>query len=654
MRNILIADNDYDFLDTRAEYLRNAGYQVFRAYSYEEAKNILNTTQVHLAIIDIRLVDDNDERDTSGLTLAKDPSYISVPKIIVTNFPTYQVVREALGATLENLPPAIDFLSKGEGADAMIIVVKDAFARYVHVNWDLVIQLDEENTRSFLYLLAFIENDVSNEHLPNRVEELEDLFRKLFYDFDQITVSRVLWSKEQQVALEIFAYTKEKDEQFVVTCGRIQEIRSAQERYEKHSPNEFKVNKTSKSFYAETMRYGATAWTLIGVELEDLIPFSSFFYQKTDRQIRITLENLFQSTLKSWYALGAYLEEDKNLSDAYCKHIDLVMDSKVLGQKILSLSKEALSYKVKINLDKSEINVRFPNGEANSFPNPIPYLTNNIPLPESQVLSGISLGNLDPETFLVDRNYNTWVVDFSQCELAPIWLDFAVLETRIRFDLMDNADLFKLFEFETQLMSMHSLDENLQPDGTVTEFRKELNAIQSIRNMVASVIGNNLTPYYVGLLFCTAKGFDAYEHEVRETKRNILSTVHRLLYSAMLCQYFSQISEHIPKNAASCPPLALQIDKENEEVSIGGRVIDITPTEYELLLYLYSRADQLCQRADIINDVFGYQELDPAAGKSLLNTHINRLRQKIESDSSNPKYILTVRGRGYKLKIIPE
>ena len=104
-----------------------------------------------------------------------------------------------------------------------------------------------------------------------------------------------------------------------------------------------------------------------------------------------------------------------------------------------------------------------------------------------------------------------------------------------------------------------------------------------------------------------------------------------------------------------CEQFALiDVDEKNKEVSIGDKVINLTPTEYDLLLYLYQHTEQLCQRADIIADVFGYEELDAASGKSLLNTHINRLRQKVEPNPSHPLYILTMRGQGYKLRLYSE
>jgi DNA-binding NtrC family response regulator len=87
---ILFADNHTHFLNTRKEFLERAGYRVITADNLEAARRILEGGQIDLAILDIRLVDDDDEKDTSGLTLARETNRF-VPKIILTRFPTPDV-----------------------------------------------------------------------------------------------------------------------------------------------------------------------------------------------------------------------------------------------------------------------------------------------------------------------------------------------------------------------------------------------------------------------------------------------------------------------------------------------------------------------------------------------------------------------------------
>ena len=124
---ILLADNDEDFLRTRAEFLEQENYQVVPATDPSQARRLLEQGGIDLAILDIRLRDDDDERDTSGLTLAKEVAP-SVPKIILTGFPSVDAVREALRARLDGLPAAVDLLAKIEGPEALVAAVRNALS----------------------------------------------------------------------------------------------------------------------------------------------------------------------------------------------------------------------------------------------------------------------------------------------------------------------------------------------------------------------------------------------------------------------------------------------------------------------------------------------------------------------------------------------
>ena len=61
---ILLADNDVDFCETRCEFLKRAGFDVIRAASPEEARKKLVDENPDVAILDIRLLDDDDEKDS--------------------------------------------------------------------------------------------------------------------------------------------------------------------------------------------------------------------------------------------------------------------------------------------------------------------------------------------------------------------------------------------------------------------------------------------------------------------------------------------------------------------------------------------------------------------------------------------------------------
>ncbi len=155
---ILFADNDPDFSKARVETLEAEGYQVLLATNPTEARRLLEQNGLDLAILDIRLVDDGDEKDTSGLTIAKEVA-LSVPKIILTDYPSVDAVREALRSQLHGLPPAVDFLEKRAGTEAMIASVRRSIAVHVKKKPKRVIfnlsehmEKDYEETRKQAFL----------------------------------------------------------------------------------------------------------------------------------------------------------------------------------------------------------------------------------------------------------------------------------------------------------------------------------------------------------------------------------------------------------------------------------------------------------------------------------------------------------------------
>lgn len=72
-------------------------------------------------------MDDEDEKDISGLEVATDEAFRHILKIVLTAFPTsYENLRKALGPTLDELPPAIAFVDKAEGPEALLEVIHHA------------------------------------------------------------------------------------------------------------------------------------------------------------------------------------------------------------------------------------------------------------------------------------------------------------------------------------------------------------------------------------------------------------------------------------------------------------------------------------------------------------------------------------------------
>jgi two-component system response regulator MtrA len=89
----------------------------------------------------------------------------------------------------------------------------------------------------------------------------------------------------------------------------------------------------------------------------------------------------------------------------------------------------------------------------------------------------------------------------------------------------------------------------------------------------------------------------------------------------------------------------LAIDAAGHEVRRGDTRINLTPLEFDLLLTLASKPQQVFTREMLLEQVWGYHY---KADTRLVNVHVQRLRAKVEHDPDNPRIVMTVRGVGYR------
>jgi len=89
----------------------------------------------------------------------------------------------------------------------------------------------------------------------------------------------------------------------------------------------------------------------------------------------------------------------------------------------------------------------------------------------------------------------------------------------------------------------------------------------------------------------------------------------------------------------------LKINLDKRKVTLRGKTIELTAKEFDLLALFASHPGKAYTRENLLNIVWGYQF---SGYDHTVNSHINRLRAKIEQDPSNPVYIKTVWGVGYK------
>jgi len=92
----------------------------------------------------------------------------------------------------------------------------------------------------------------------------------------------------------------------------------------------------------------------------------------------------------------------------------------------------------------------------------------------------------------------------------------------------------------------------------------------------------------------------------------------------------------------------IEIDMQRHVARVDGQELDLTPTEFNLLVTLADRAPAVVSPQTLLRQATGYQA-DPAEARELVKWHIHHLRRKVESNPKKPRYVINVRGVGYRL-----
>jgi DNA-binding response OmpR family regulator len=93
----------------------------------------------------------------------------------------------------------------------------------------------------------------------------------------------------------------------------------------------------------------------------------------------------------------------------------------------------------------------------------------------------------------------------------------------------------------------------------------------------------------------------------------------------------------------------VRVDTDSGEVYADGRQLEqLTELEYKLIKLLYTRVNKIVDKYTIVTEVWGEKFIDDV-DDARIEKLVSRLRAKLETNAEEPKYLQTVRGRGYKL-----
>ncbi|HEC05422.1 MAG TPA: response regulator transcription factor [Thiolapillus brandeum] len=115
-----------------------------------------------------------------------------------------------------------------------------------------------------------------------------------------------------------------------------------------------------------------------------------------------------------------------------------------------------------------------------------------------------------------------------------------------------------------------------------------------------------------------------------------------------ICRRITALNQASESSVSSLKHRDLEIDYEGRTVRMKQRPLELTAREFDLLWHFARHPGQVFTRCQLLDAVWGYSH---EGYEHTVNSHINRLRAKIEADPSRPQWILTVWGVGYKFAV---
>ncbi len=493
-KKILVVDDIKDVNATIRGILEDAGYSTTAATSREEALHLLENEYFHVAVLDVRL-DESDEDNQDGLKLMHDiaDQYDATATIMLTGYADVNMVQEALQSTTQRPSPAFRFLVK---SDMMKLpkYVEDAFTLRLNLNENLVI-LDPED--SIKNLAGRINARMANRHNQADLEdEIREVLQKMFHDCQKIQIFPMTQGFSGAAVFRVIPWYQNRGEgeNLVVKIGEKTEIDTEQEKYNQIIKGTVGGHRIPQGLgQARAYRLAGILYTFVGMTA--VVDFTEYYAKNSPEAVDAVLSNLYLQTCFPKRQQRGETKTNFDLKLFYCEHLHLTEN------KLQAAFERAVNPKHSIH--KSEHGLVFG---QHIVTDPIAFAkTTDF---HSNVFTAIIHGDIYGSNIFVDVHDQTWLIDFATTlEHGHILQDYVSLENFIRTFGIATDDLDKLYEWDKSMMFTQALDQcELSPLlGADPAFEKAHRAIIKIRQFATATPRYSNRSYLIALFFNTLR-----------------------------------------------------------------------------------------------------------------------------------------------------
>ncbi len=540
--DILIVENDSLVLEGHRQIFEMEGYRVMTASSAAEAQELLMYRQVDLAIVDVRLSDDHDTYDRSGIELVERMPPETV-KLLVSAFDRYEYGPK--------MPHNVLHFDKKEGSRKLVAEVKRLFREVVRRNGALEVVL-----RDGLTVLGLVQQMKAFRGVPEGLltavcEEFIQLLQRLFLRETQVELSYLLPGHGGAGVVLVRPFYPGKGAYVVVKFGLREAIQQEVSNYREYVEPYIQINSTDLvGDLVVTKNLAAARFRFVGAYREGRVRDLATVYRDLNQQdtdIQAVIRDLFEDSCGLWYDGKQPWESEmvrlgvgETAVSCYKKQLNLSLPAEWQELRDALTGLMAVPNTLFQRHSAEQIQLHRPGLAPQLLPDPVAFVEQFAAQLPNPTYACITHGDINGSNVFVDEDGHTWLIDFSRTGWGPALRDAAELESVLLYELLDEPEMARRLDFTDVVLAPDRFSQPLQlPPLLVAHFSlvRGQAAIQRIRHSAAQIVqGDEMGSYWVGLLFYTLKAI-TWDDAAGHGHHHSLAGRQQALYAAArLCQ----------------------------------------------------------------------------------------------------------------------